>query len=392
MRLIARLNVGGPSIQTITLTRRLRERGYHTMLVRGLEGPDEGNMDHLADKLGVRPLRLTRLRRDLGPHDASALLAVLRLMRRMRPDILHTHAAKAGALGRAAALLAGDARPRVTVHTFHGHVFTGVFENERLVPLFVQIERFLARRTTRIVAVSQEVRQDLIDLRIAEPDHIEVIPLGFDLTPFALEGASRAEMRSVFRRRHGIGEQATLVTLLARVVQMKRVDRFLRIIDLLADLKDTVFLIAGDGDQRKRLQQSELARKHADRIVWAGFEHDIPQVCFGSDVVVLTSDNEGTPVALIEAQAAGVPVVSTKVGGVGSVVADGVGGLLLAAEDEEGFAEAVRSLALQPEVARSMGARGREHVLARFSIERLVDDIDGLYQRLLAEIPSLPPR
>jgi glycosyltransferase involved in cell wall biosynthesis len=383
LRLIARLNVGGPAIQVVNLTKRLEAHGYRTVLLRGQEGPQEGSMDHLAEQLGVRPVRVAGLQRELGLHDLRALLDVMRWIRRVRPRVLHTHTAKAGAIGRIAVLLSPRHRPDVIVHTFHGHVFKGEF-SPRKSRVFARIERLLARGTTRVVAVSPEVRQDLIDLGVADPDRVEVVRLGFDLSPFAERDDEREQIRAATRERLGIPADARVVTVIARVVKVKRIDRFIDMASRLSDIDDAYFLVAGDGDRRAELETSPAAVALEERLVWAGFERDIAAICFASDVVALTSDNEGTPVCLIEAQAAGLPVVTTDVGGVATVVDHGRSGTIVG-EDAGELADAVRTYLEDPQLARESGRRGREHVLARFGIDRLVRDIADLYGRLLDE-------
>ena len=188
VRVIARLNIGGPSIQAITLTDRLTGRGYETTLVRGVEAPSEGNMDALAAELGVTPLRVPSLRRDPGRHDVAALRAMVRILRHRRPLILHTHAAKAGTIGRAASLLASADAPRqrpVRVHTYHGHSLTGYF-SPRTAEVYRRVERALARHTDRLIAVSTEVRDELVALDVAPAEKFVVIPLGFDLSRFTV--------------------------------------------------------------------------------------------------------------------------------------------------------------------------------------------------------------
>jgi glycosyltransferase involved in cell wall biosynthesis len=207
--------------------------------------------------------------------------------------------------------------------------------------------------------------------------------VGFDLSSFVVEGRERVERRSVLRARLGVPPDARVVTFVGRLVAIKRVDRFLRIASRLRNEPGIRFLIVGDGELRDELRVLEEARTLADRVIWTGFRRDMPDIYAASDVVVQTSDNEGTPVALVEAQAAGVPVVSTRVGGVSSVVLNGESGRILPPDDEAGFAEAVRELLVGGDVARDMGARGRQHVTAAFSLERLLEDIDGLYRRLL---------
>jgi glycosyltransferase involved in cell wall biosynthesis len=377
-RIISRLNVGGPAIQAITLTDRLEPLGYETRLIRGSEAAHEGSMEHLALQLGVHPVRIARMGRDLGPGDADALARLVRELRLFRPHIVHTHGAKAGTLGRLAALMAGTGRPRVTVHTFHGHSLTGYFP-PRKAALFLRIEQALARRTTRLIAVSDEVREDLVRLGVAPAERFEVIRLGLDLSRFAVDAPARREGRERMRAAMGIPPGARVVTLVARLVPIKRVDRFLAVAAELAQLDDVWFLIAGDGELRDRLQATPLPAGLRERIVWAGFQRDVPAVCFASDVVALTSDNEGTPVSLIEAQAAGVPVVSTRVGGAATVVAS-ESGALVDAGDVGGFARAVRGLLERPVATEP----ARRRVLETFSLERLVADLDGLYRRLLA--------
>jgi glycosyltransferase involved in cell wall biosynthesis len=381
VRVIARLNIGGPAIQAITLTHLLDGRGYTTTLVRGREEPDEGNMDYLAEHLGVRPQLIEWLRRKPGLYDLRALLALMRTMRSERPDIVHTHAAKGGTLGRLAALLVS--RRAVLVHTFHGHSLSRYF-----LPLqarvYAFIERILARRTQALIAVSEEVRDELVELGVAPADRIEVVRLGFDLSNFNPEEDERARRRAKLREELGVAEQERVVTLIARLVPIKRVDRFLRVARMLGAEENVRFVVVGDGELREELRHSQAARSLGDRLIWMGFRRDVADVCFASDIVVLTSDSEGTPVSLIEAQASGVPVVGTAVGGVGTVVEDGKTGFVVERVHEDHFAAAVADLLSDPERARAMGAAGRERVTATFSLDRLVDDLDGLYRTLLA--------
>jgi glycosyltransferase involved in cell wall biosynthesis len=383
VRVIARLNIGGPAIQAITLTKLLDQRGYRTRLVRGSESIDEGNMDYLAQELGVHPIRLPTMRREPGPGDLIALWQLASLMRQERPHIVHTHAAKAGTLGRAAALLAfprPSARPAL-VHTFHGHSLTGYFAHTT-ADVYRRVERFLARRTDRLIAVSPEVRDDLVRLGVGPNEKFDVIPLGFDLSRF-IDDSRRQEQRASVRSEWNIAADAALVTLIARLVPIKRVDRFLRVARSLAARPGVRFAIVGDGELRDQLRTSPDALALGDQLVWAGFRSDISDILFASDVVMLTSDNEGTPVSLIEAQAAAVPVVGTDVGGVRSAVDAGTTGSLARPEDENGLANAVLALLDDPRLAQAYGAAGRRHATASFSMHRLVDDLDLLYGALV---------
>lgn len=393
MRIIARLNIGGPAIQAITLTQRLSERGYTTTLVRGREEPDEGNMDHLARELGVHPMLVPRMRRNPGWRDLRALLALVRIIRRERPQIVHTHAAKGGTLGRLATLIAfphKHARP-VLIHTYHGHSLSGYFA-PRTAALYRRIERFLARFSDRLIAVSDEVRDELVGLGVADRDCFEVVPLGFDLKPFEVSAAERMQRRQRLRKELGIADDDQLVTLIARLVPIKRVDRFLRIAERLgAQRQGMHFLVVGDGELRATLQASTEANRLNGNLTWAGFRRDIPDVCFASDAVVLTSDKEGTPVSLIEAQAAGTPVVGTRVGGVASVVRDGSTGFTVDPTDELGLASAVSRLLDDAALAERTAAASADFAKA-FSLDALVGRVDDLYRRLLVLRPELLPR
>jgi glycosyltransferase involved in cell wall biosynthesis len=382
VRIIARLNIGGPSIQAITLTRLLQPLGYETRLIRGREDPSEGNMDYLAHELGIVPTLISTMQRDPSPRDVVALSRLIRILRRDRPQIVHTHAAKGGTLGRVATLAAFPRRASrpVLVHTFHGHSLTGYFAG-RTARFYRAVERWLAWRTDALVAVSAEVRDDLVRLNVAPPEKFVVLPLGFDLAPF-LDDSHRAKRRASVRAEWGIGSGHELVTLVARLVPIKRVDRFLRVASLLSERPRIRFVVVGDGELRDQLIASREAQSLGDRLVWAGFRRDVPDVCFASDVVVLTSDNVGTPVSLIEAQAAGVPVVATDVGGVPSAVRDGDTGLLAPSDDEPRLASLIEWVLEDRALAARMGASGRAHASSSYAIARLVEDHDELYRRL----------
>jgi glycosyltransferase involved in cell wall biosynthesis len=383
VRIISRLNIGGPAIQAITLTQRLTPLGYETTLIRGREAPDEGSMDYLADELNVCPVLIRSLERNPGPQDLVALYLLVRALRARQPRIVHSHAAKAGTLGRLAALLAfRPSRRPVLVHTFHGHSLSGYFSNRRNAA-FLRIERFLARRTDRLIAVSAEVRDELAELGVAPPDRFAVVPLGFDLSSFLVADPERGERRRALRAELGIAEDALVVTLVARLVPIKRVDRFLRVASLLRDVPGVRFVIVGDGELRDELKVLAQTRALGSALVWAGFRRDMPDVYFASDVVAQTSDNEGTPVALIEAQAAGVPVVTTAVGGVASAVLDGESGRITAVDEDEAMARAIRHYLSDARERREHGEHGRRYVNERFTLNGLVASIDGLYRGLL---------
>jgi glycosyltransferase involved in cell wall biosynthesis len=342
-------------------------------------------MDHLADALGVNPMRIDSIRRDPGWHDLLALLELVWLIRRKRPHIVHTHAAKAGTLGRIATLLAARGRGTrpVLVHTFHGHSLTGYF-SPRTAGFYRGVERRLARRTDRLIAVSEQIRNDLVGLGVAPATRFTVLPLGFEFAPFQLNAAERAQARARVREELSIAKDATVVTLVARLVPIKRVDRFLAAARTLTDLSSAHFLIVGDGELRDVLHRSADAKALTGRLTWAGFRNDIPEIYYASDIAALCSDNEGTPVSLIEASAADLPTVSTRVGGAAGVVLDGVTGVLTERDDAHALASAIRRLAVDEALRARMGRAGREHALSSFSLDRLIADMDQLYRELLS--------
>jgi glycosyltransferase involved in cell wall biosynthesis len=386
VRVIARLNIGGPAIQAITLTDTLRARGFATTLVRGREGPAEGTMDDLARARGVTPTLVGSMRRDPGPRDLEALASLVALLRRERPQIVHTHAAKAGTLARLATVLAfpRPSRRPALIHTYHGHSLSGYF-SERTSRVYAGIERALARVSDVLIAVSAQVARELAGFGVAPERRFAIVPLGLDLAPFTVADDERARRRAAVRAELGLADGQPLVTLVARLAPIKRVDRFLAIAQRLAAGDPRLrFLVVGDGELGPELRASPAARAlGAERLRWAGFRRDVADCCFASDVVVLTSDNEGTPVSLIEAQAAGTPVVSTRVGGVSSVVADGVSGFVVARADEDAFAAAVRRVLADDALAAAARAHAPT-VASRHSLQRLTDDVERIYRALPA--------
>jgi glycosyltransferase involved in cell wall biosynthesis len=318
----------------------------------------------------VRRVPLVRpLRPDI---DARAVVAVRRLLRETGARLVHTHMAKAGTVGRSAAWSVHP-RPR-TVHTFHGHVLDGYF-SPAVRRTFIEIERRLARGTDVLVAISDEIRDELLDLRIGRPDQYRVIPLGFDLAPFFAVDGQRGDLR----RRLNLGPDVPLVVALGRLVPIKD---HLTLFEAMARVPDAHLAVVGDGELRASLEARVAQMRLGDRIHFTGWMTDVASVLSDVDVVALTSRNEGTPVSLIEAAACGRASVATKVGGVGMVVEDGVNGYLTRPGDAVGFAAAVERLLAEPETRRGMGLAGRERVRQRFSQERLLSDIRALYTDL----------
>lgn len=378
-RVISRLNIGGPAIQAITLTKELEPRGYRTLLIRGREREHEGTMDDLAHRLGVRPVEVPTMYREIGMGDALAFRRIATILRAFRPHVVHTHAAKAGTLGRAAALAALPDSPPMLVHTYHGHSLSGYWGGPKNA-VFSGIERVLGRRTDHLVAVSDEVRAELVGYGVSARRAFHVVPLGFDLERFAPERFSQDD-RARTRQELGLPERDPLVVLVARLVPIKRVDRFLRIANRIARLlPDTRFAVVGDGELSAELQGGAEAGALGDRVAWVGFRRDVASILACADVVVQTSDNEGTPVSLIEASASSRAIVSTDVGGTRSVIRHGETGYVVDRDDEEGFAGCVAGLLRDSPRRSALGQKAREHALGTFTLGRLVDDVDNLYR------------
>jgi len=378
LRIIARLNVGGPALHTVLLTERLDPARFASRLVTGVPEATEGDYLALRGRTLDRLVRIPALGRELDARrDARALAVLVRLMRAERPHVVHTHTAKAGTLGRIAALLAGVP---VRVHTFHGHVLEGYFSPAK-ARAFLAVERALARRTQRILTVSESVRAELLARGIGRPDRLTVVPLGLDLGPF-----TRAEeQRGALRRELGVADDVPLVGIVARLVPIKAHEVFLEAAARVArSVPACRFVVVGDGERRDELVGLAARLGLGDRCRFLGWRADLPRIHADLDVALLTSRNEGSPVALIEAMAAGLPVVATAVGGVPDLVVDGEHGRLAAMDDADGVAAATVALLRDPARRRAMGVAGRQRVLARHGAARLVADVERVYEAELA--------
>jgi UDP-N-acetylmuramyl pentapeptide phosphotransferase/UDP-N-acetylglucosamine-1-phosphate transferase/glycosyltransferase involved in cell wall biosynthesis len=378
LRVITRMNVGGPAYHVSLLSGRLDPTRYDTLLVSGSVGPGEASFAELAERYGARLEAVPSLRPELQPlSDVRAFIALVRIMRRFRPDIVHTHTAKAGLLGRAAALFVPRRRP-VIVHTYHGHVLEGYFG--RLQTAFYRVlERTLARFSDCLVGVSQATVDDLVRLRVAPREKFRVIPLGLDLERFL---TADERQRSMFREEIGARDGDVVVAYVGRLTPIKRVDRAIRAVARARARGAPVRLaIVGDGTLRGELETLAGTLRLNGHARFLGYRNDLEIVTAGCDIAVLTSDNEGTPVSLIEAAAAGRPSIATAVGGVPEVV-DGAG-ILVPRDDECALADAINLLATNASRRRRLGARGRDRVRQRFLSDRLLTEIAEVYDDLL---------
>jgi glycosyltransferase involved in cell wall biosynthesis len=374
VRIIARLNVGGPALHVILLSSRLRAAGHETILVKGTEAPSEGDLLHLARELDVRPVVVPQLGREIRWwDDVVAFWKLLVLIRRERPDVVHTHTAKAGMLGRVAAWLAGVP---LVVHTFHGHVFHGYFSPLR-TRVFVAIERWLARRTHRLVAVSARVRDEVLAHGVGRPERFHVVPVGLDLRRFAECDPQRGELRAEL----GLSPEAPLVGIVARLVPIKRHEVFLAAAAAVLRQRPACrFVVVGDGERRRALEEQARDLGIAEGVLFLGWRRDLERIYADLDLAVLTSANEGSPVSLIEAMAAGVAGVGPRVGGVPDVIDDGTTGVIVPPGDAAAVAGTIVRLLADVELRQKMGAAARERALRRYGADRLVADIAALYR------------
>jgi glycosyltransferase involved in cell wall biosynthesis len=382
LRVIARLNMGGPALHVAYLTAGLRDRGYDTTLVAGTLARGEDSMAFVAEDLRIDIVKIEQLGREISPfRDLLATLRLARVIRRERPQILHTHTAKAGTVGRLAAILAGTRRPPVVVHTFHGHVLRGYFGPIRS-RVFLALERWLAATSTALIAVGPQVRDDLVALGVAPAERFTVIRLGIELEERVRPSE---DGRAETRRYLGLPPQRFVVGWVGRMTAVKRTEDVLEAFKRLRNNGvDACLCMVGDGPDRERLERRASELGVIRDTLFLGYQEDVSPYYAAFDALVLPSANEGTPVSVIEALAAETPVVATRVGGVPDVLRDGEDGFLVDTGDTDGLADRLTRLAGDAELRARLGRSGRERVLDRYAVVRLLDDVDRLYRELLA--------
>lgn len=382
LRIINRFNIGGPTYNATFLTRYMSD-DFETLLIGGL--PEEGEADsmHILKEYGVTPLLLPEMKREPNlKSDRLALKKIKSIIEEFEPDIVHTHASKAGAIGRKAAF---SRNVPVVVHTFHGHVFHSYFGKVKTA-VFKNIERYLARKSNGIIAISNLQKKELSQVhRIAPADKTEVIPLGFDLQKFQ----NNYELnRKKIRLKYDLDEESIAICITGRLAPVKDHFFFLDVIDDLAvqTSKKIKIFIVGDGELRDdiKLRVKVLQEKGID-ILMTSWILDIAKFNAGMDIMCLTSKNEGTPVSLIEAQASNLPVISTDVGGVADIVLENETGFIISRKDKRAFVEKLKYL-VENDVARiEMKNKGWGHVHLKFSFKRLATDMETYYKKLLKD-------
>jgi glycosyltransferase involved in cell wall biosynthesis len=389
LRILNRLAVGGPVLNAAYLTKYMAPE-FETLFVVGEREDHEKSAAFLTDQLGIQYTTVAGMGRSINPgSDFFAYQKMKKLIRDFKPDIVHTHAAKPGAIGR---LAASAMKVPAIVHTFHGHVFHSYF-NSITTKVFINTERYLARKSSAIIAISEQQRKELTDdFKIAPPEKFRVVPLGFDLDRFYND---QEEKRIKFRTEFGIDEDEIAIGIIGRLVPVKNHYLFLKGIAhlLQSSSKKIKAFIIGDGETRTDLENvasqagikfsTEKDTNHPHPLVFTSWRSDIDVINAGIDIVALTSFNEGTPVSLIEAQAANKPIVSTRVGGIQDIVKEGETALLADVTDATTFSDNLLRLVEDDELRFRLGNNSRQYVLKKFSYQRLVKDMTDLYYELL---------
>lgn len=381
VRIIDRLNVGGPAIHAVLTTKGLDPTRFRTVLITGNIEPDEGDMGYLLEKYGIDSVvSVPALGRELRPlRDLAAAWQVFQVLRRERPDVVHTHKAKAGVIGRLAALASGTP---VRVHTFHGHVLSGYFGPLKS-RLFATVERLLAGTTSRLVTPSSRLADDLAaTYKVAPRERFQVVPLGFDLEPFEECEVHRGRLRAEL----AVAGDVKLVAIIGRMVPVKDHATFVAAAALLAARRPEVhFVFVGGGSLEQAIRADVRRHGLEARSHFLGWRDDLPVIYADLDVAALSSVNEGTPVSIIEAIASGVPVVATHVGGVPDVLRNGARGSLVPPRDPKAMAEAIEQ-ALSPQAkAHAMSMRAQVN---EYRADRLCRDLARMYLDLLGAGPA----
>jgi glycosyltransferase involved in cell wall biosynthesis len=404
VRIIARLNMGGPARHVVWLTAGLPAPEFETVLVMGVVPPGEEDMGYFAAQNGVEPVVIREMSRELSPLDAVTLWKVYRLLCRERPDVVHTHTAKAGTVGRVAAFayrwlrpgtLIGRSRRVRVVHTYHGHVFHSYYGAAK-TKIFLAIERVLAWFTDRIVVISQQQREEIHGrFGVGRAEQFAVIPLGIDLSPYADWSKRRAKLRAEL----GAPDDEILVGIVGRLTEVKHHELFLRAAaDYLANNSagpKVRFVIVGDGHRRPVLEAEAERINLGNKLVFLGARDDPENFYPALDIIALTSRNEGTPLTLIEGMANARPVIATAVGGVVDLLGTAERkmsdhakfnvcerGIAVTTNDAPAFSRGLAVMIADPTLRNRLGAAGESFVNAEYNFARLRSDIGNLYRTL----------
>ncbi len=376
IRIQSRICIGGPSIHSEILSKYLDPERFETILIGGaLDDGEKGRVEDLR-RQSIQITTIAEMGREISLwSDIKALMKLYQIIHREKPDIVHTHTAKAGAIGRIAAWLAGVP---VIIHTFHGHVFHHYFGKLKTW-LFIQFERWLAKITTCIIVISRSQKYDIVTkFRITNKKKVITIPLGLELERFLLINKDTFHLKNEF----GISRNEFLIGIVGRIVPIKNHELLLKVIKLLREQQFPVHLcIVGDGELRNELIQSAREKNILNYTHFTGWRLDMENIYSGMDLLALSSLNEGTPVAIIEAMASQVPVVATAVGGVPDLISDCETGFLSAPNDANDLAEKIRQILVNPEMTTKIIKKARKSVEKNYHYRRLIKDIQNLYEK-----------
>lgn len=385
LRILNRFNVGGPTYNAVFLSAYMPQE-FETLLIGGIHDESEASSQYIAENHGLKPIIIPEMRRSIGKSDIAAYKKIDAIIKEFKPDIVHTHASKAGALGRLAAI---NNNVEHIVHTFHGHVFHSYFHPLKTA-FYKNLERYFASKSSAIVTISEKQKHEIaIEHKICNPSKVKVIPLGFDLKPFY---TNIAQKREEYRKKWAFGSTQIVVTIVGRLVAVKNHKMYIdAVIEANKCNSEIRGLIVGDGDLMQELQQYVTSKGSSFRVdpyaadqlfTFTSWEREVDRVYAASEMVCLTSLNEGTPVSLIEAQAAFKPVISTRVGGVENIVLNNKSGILLDAFNTDLLVEAI--LQLTDEAIRNeFGKTGYNFAVDYYSYNRLVGSMADLYNELL---------
>jgi glycosyltransferase involved in cell wall biosynthesis len=419
VRIIDRLNIGGPAKHVVWLTAGLDPARFQTTLITGTIPPGEGDMAYFAAAAGVHPVVIKEMSRELSPRDLLVIVKLLFKLRELKPDVIHTHKAKAGAAGRVAAWIYKWAtpsglllRPRraVVLHTYHGHIFYGYYSAAK-TRVFLLIEQLLAKLCTdRIVVLSAQQKQEISGkFKVGRPEQFQIVPLGIEFSE--IDSAEAGNRSSPLRNEINAAQSDILIGIVGRLCEVKNQSMFIKAAAVLNSTLGEVatgaehstgsakFIVIGDGPLRRALEEEATAAGLAGSVHFAGFREDVGSLYRDLDIVALTSLNEGTPLTIIEAFAAGRPVVASEVGGVIDLMgaldyqADGLSvrahGITVPTGDTKAFAKALKFLMASPDLRARMGATGKAFATSRMSKDRLIKDIDRLYCKMLMREPTV---
>ncbi len=401
VRIIARLNVGGPARHVVWLNQALQDDEFESVLLAGTVPKGEEDMGYFAEQNDVKPVFIEKMSRELSPKDIVSLWKVYRAIVIEQPDVIHTHTAKAGTIGRIAGFfyrwltfgtLAGKPRKVIIIHTFHGHIFHGYYSDFK-TKIFVFIEKTLARLATdKIVVITEQQRKEIgEEFSVGNAKQFEVIRLGLDLATFE----NCKDKKDILRNEIGAKDDEIVIGLVGRLTEIKNHKMFLRVAKAYKENSDQVklrFVIIGDGHLREELERKCKEFDIEDIVEFLGNRNDTDVFYSGLDIVALTSLNEGTPLSLIEAMANEKPIISTSVGGVvdllGGISSENEGiricerGVQVESEDFESFYRGLMRLSKSKELRDELAENGKKFVLENYDKARLIDDIKGLYRKL----------